>query len=115
MGFEMLTIITSQNFNILGYFDSENISMPLNFSSNASSSRLFGHAPAGTPILFYCVLMHNLKKKKTMLIVFCFYVEIIKIFSTENVTLNNHHQGISPNIWNCMDFFLVAPLFLLFR
>jgi len=72
MGFEMLTIITSQNFNILGYFDSENISMPLNFSSNASSSRLFGRAPA----------------------------EIIKIFSTENVTLNNHHQGISPSIWN---------------
>jgi gamma-glutamyl hydrolase len=49
-----------------GIFDSENYSIPLDFTSSAMKSRIFGSASA----------------------------DIIKILKTENVTMNNHHYGI---------------------
>jgi len=48
MGFELLSIITSQNFDILSPVDAENITLPLNFTSLAPSSRMFGKAPKRT-------------------------------------------------------------------
>jgi len=68
MGFEILATITSQDFNILTPFDSENISMPLYLTSAASSSRWVGNAPSN----------------------------IVNILTTQNVTLNNHQWGVSP-------------------
>jgi hypothetical protein len=44
MGFELLAIITSQNFNILSSCDSENITMPLNFTSYARKSNWLSYA-----------------------------------------------------------------------
>ena len=72
MGFELLNIITSENFNILGNFNAENVTLPLNFTTQAHKSRLFGNAPA----------------------------DIIKIFSSEPVTMNNHQEGVSPSAFN---------------
>jgi len=68
MGFEILATITSQNFSILTNFDSENISMPLYLTSDASSSRWLGSAPS----------------------------DILDILTTQPVTLNNHVWGLSP-------------------
>uniref|UniRef100_A0A7S4PN48 folate gamma-glutamyl hydrolase n=1 Tax=Paramoeba aestuarina TaxID=180227 RepID=A0A7S4PN48_9EUKA len=46
LGFELLTIITSNNFNILGSVDAENITLPLDFvTDNLAESRMFGNAP----------------------------------------------------------------------
>lgn len=73
MGFQWLMISASRNANILdptnGQMDSENYSIPLDFTSAAASSRLF--ANAGT--------------------------NVMKILSTKNVTMNNHHYGIYPS------------------
>jgi gamma-glutamyl hydrolase len=73
MGFQWLMIAQSRNQNILdppsGVLDSENYSIPLNFTSTAAASRLFSSAPA----------------------------DIFKILGSEDVTLNNHHYGIYPD------------------
>jgi len=71
-GFELLTMITSQNFNILGFVDAENITLPLNFTSNAKNSRMFSKAPA----------------------------EIINTLATQPVTMNNHQWGLYPSTYN---------------
>lgn len=72
MGFQWLMIAASRNPNILdpptGTMDSENLSIPLDFTSAAASSRLFSGADP----------------------------RIVEILRTENVTLNNHHYGIFP-------------------
>lgn len=73
MGFQWLVIAASRDTGILdpksGQMDSENYSIPLDFTSSASSSRLFSLADP----------------------------KIVKILSSENVTLNNHHYGIYPD------------------
>jgi GMP synthase-like glutamine amidotransferase len=68
MGFELLAYITSEDANILTNFDAEDIAMPLNFTSLASSSRMFTGAPSN-------VIM-ALKNKAT--------------------TMNNHMWGVAP-------------------
>jgi len=70
MGFQWLLIAQSKNTGILdpksGQMDSYNYSIPLDFTSDAQSSRLFANAPQ----------------------------KIYDILSKENVTMNNHHYGI---------------------
>jgi len=72
MGYELLTIITSENFDILTPTASMNISMALDFLPAAYTSRWFENAPE----------------------------EIMTIFGTENVTLNNHHWALAPEVYN---------------
>jgi gamma-glutamyl hydrolase len=72
MGFQWLLISQSGDGNILdpdqGVLDSYNYSIPLDFTTAASSSRLFSKAST--------FIMETLAK--------------------ENVTMNNHHYGIYP-------------------
>jgi len=68
-GFEQISVLASQDSSILSYpYDSENYSIPLNFTSAASSSKLFGAAG------------------KT----------IMNILTSEAVTMNNHQYGVAP-------------------
>lgn len=73
MGFQWLMIAASRDTGILdppsGQMDSENYSIPLDFTKAASSSRLFANADT----------------------------KVMNILSTQNVTLNNHHYGIYPD------------------
>jgi len=67
MGFELLSIITSQNFNILqNCTGTENVSMSLQFTSNVPDSYWLGSAPD----------------------------HVIKTLSTQKVCLNNHMWGV---------------------
>jgi gamma-glutamyl hydrolase len=74
LGFEWLLIAAAQgDVDILdppdgGQMDAYNISLPLEFTSLAKTSKLFSHASN----------------------------EIFEILSQENVTMNNHHYGIFP-------------------
>lgn len=45
-GFELINAIVSANPHILSPFDAENLTLPLNFTAYASSSRMFAAAPA---------------------------------------------------------------------
>jgi gamma-glutamyl hydrolase len=67
-GFELLAIITSRDFDILSRVDAENLTLPLNFTSEASTSRWLGSASQ----------------------------TVLNILSTESVTMNNHVQCVSP-------------------
>jgi len=71
MGFEALSMITSQNISILQRVELENVSVALKFTNGSEKSKLFLDAPK----------------------------EILKILSTESVTLNNHHYGIPPEVF----------------
>jgi len=66
MGFELLSILTSNDVNILDSVSAENISMYLNFTANVFDSYWLGEAPTN--------VMH--------------------ILATENVCINNHVEGI---------------------
>ncbi len=73
-GFQILSLLTSMNQSIMQYnaFDSENYSLPLDITQDGHhSSRLFSanFAPS----------------------------EIVNILMTENVTLNLHHDGVTPD------------------
>ena len=72
MGFQWLLISQSRNTNILdpksGVFDSYNLSIPLDLTAEANTSRYFKNASP----------------------------EQMSIITTENVTMNNHHYGIYP-------------------
>eukprot|EP01104_Vermistella_antarctica_P002303 TRINITY_DN1253_c1_g1_i3.p1 TRINITY_DN1253_c1_g1~~TRINITY_DN1253_c1_g1_i3.p1 ORF type:complete len:263 (+),score=56.44 TRINITY_DN1253_c1_g1_i3:546-1334(+) len=69
-GFEQILSIASGNSNLTNeyFYDAENLTLALNFTDEASSSELFGPASAS----------------------------VMKIFSTEEVTLNNHEHGVPP-------------------
>ena len=74
MGFQWLLMSATRDSSILdpkggAQFDSENISLPLSFTSAAASSKLFGSAPA----------------------------DVVSILKLQNVTMNNHHYGIYPD------------------
>ena len=79
MGFQWLLISAARSTSILdppsGVMDSYNYSIPLDFTSEATSSRLFSSAPA----------------------------EVMNILGKENVTMNNHHYGIFPTHFNEID------------
>lgn len=73
MGFQWLLIAQSRDQDVLdpkhGQMDSYNLSIPLELTSTAMDSRLLGEAP----------------------------IEVVKVLSAANVTLNNHHYGIYPD------------------
>jgi len=73
MGFQFLNILAAQNNSVLssGVFASENISLALDFTSQAPASRLYGSAPPS--------IYHTLQ--------------------TENCTVNYHHDGVEPHIF----------------
>jgi len=68
LGFEELAVVTANNADVLSSFNAENVSLPLDFTSYASQSKMFGNAPA----------------------------YIMEIFETKPVTMNNHQEGVSP-------------------
>jgi len=68
MGFQELCLLQSQNMSLLSQYNSENYTIPLNFTSLATSSRLFANASPN----------------------------VMKILATEPVTMNNHMYGVSP-------------------
>jgi gamma-glutamyl hydrolase len=69
LGFEALTVLVSGS-NLLSVYDSENYSIPLMFDPGYNSSRMFKDAPKN----------------------------ILQYLSTEDVTMNNHRYGISPEV-----------------
>eukprot|EP01092_Planopodium_desertum_P009580 TRINITY_DN4136_c0_g1_i1.p1 TRINITY_DN4136_c0_g1~~TRINITY_DN4136_c0_g1_i1.p1 ORF type:complete len:322 (-),score=47.02 TRINITY_DN4136_c0_g1_i1:31-996(-) len=69
MGFQLLNILAAQDTGVLDSgFDSEDISWALNLTSKAPSSRFFQGFPSN----------------------------IVKILTTENVTMNFHHDAVTP-------------------
>ncbi|KAJ0402385.1 hypothetical protein ATCC90586_010016 [Pythium insidiosum] len=68
LGFEWLLQLTAGDLNALETdFDAMNITMPLNFTADAPSSRLFKSAG-----------------------------DIYQLLAEKPITMNNHHQGITP-------------------
>jgi len=74
-GFQLLNILTAQNISVLevGAFDSDGFSWPLNMTSSANTSRMFGS---------------KLPSK------------LWDIFTTMNVTVNLHVSGVKPQTYN---------------
>jgi len=72
LGFELLNILTSQDENVLseGVFDSDGLSLALNMTPKAETSRMFGNELIPSTV--------------------------IKILTTQNVTENLHHSGVTP-------------------
>jgi len=68
LGFETLSVITSENPSILTRVDAENITLPLELTSAASTSRWLGSAPS----------------------------DVISIVTSEPVTMNNHVECVTP-------------------
>jgi len=71
LGFELLSIVISQNNSVLEPFDSENLSLPLKFYDTYKDSRIFGNTDP----------------------------EILDILQNQPVTMNNHHYGVSPTTY----------------
>jgi len=73
-GFQMLHVLAAKDSSVITVqgFDSEDISWPLYFTNQALSSRLLGFLPP------------NLQT----------------IFQTERVTMNFHHDGVTPETFN---------------
>eukprot|EP00698_Gefionella_okellyi_P006616 TRINITY_DN15940_c0_g1_i1.p1 TRINITY_DN15940_c0_g1~~TRINITY_DN15940_c0_g1_i1.p1 ORF type:complete len:312 (-),score=64.62 TRINITY_DN15940_c0_g1_i1:51-986(-) len=68
LGFETVNIVVSgDDFSILTAFDSENLTLPLDFTDAAKTSRLYGSAPR----------------------------HVIDILDNQAVTMNNHAWGVS--------------------
>jgi len=83
LGFEALSVLISEDPNILGTFDAGNLTLALNFSKDFKNSRLFSLASP----------------------------DIIETLSTKKVTMNNHNAGVTPDNWysnkNLVSFFHV--------
>eukprot|EP01088_Endostelium_zonatum_P003511 TRINITY_DN14721_c0_g1_i1.p1 TRINITY_DN14721_c0_g1~~TRINITY_DN14721_c0_g1_i1.p1 ORF type:complete len:340 (-),score=64.15 TRINITY_DN14721_c0_g1_i1:3-1022(-) len=77
-GFQLLHLLASEDENLLLPFNSENYTVPLNFTNLANSSRLFGTSSSW---ISGKALITN---------------EIYSILEHEPVTMNNHHYGVSP-------------------
>ncbi|KYQ88154.1 peptidase C26 family protein [Tieghemostelium lacteum] len=70
MGFQELTLLAANDFNgILTFFNSENYTVPLNFTSGYLNSEIFSNAPQ----------------------------EFLTYLSTLPITMNNHQYGVSPS------------------
>mmetsp|Transcript_6683 Transcript_6683/g.15389 ORF Transcript_6683/g.15389 Transcript_6683/m.15389 type:complete len:312 (+) Transcript_6683:3-938(+) len=87
LGFETLAVIVSDNHTILGnHFDSENLTLALDFVSKPSESRLFASAPAS----------------------------VVYTLSNDKVALNNHISGVTPESFhgdaNLEAFFKILSL-----
>lgn len=73
MGFQELLCLTSDDTSILeSSFDSYNYTIPLIFTVDPSTSKLFRGAPSN----------------------------VIQILKNEPVTMNNHHAGLSTATFN---------------
>jgi len=74
MGFQFLSILAAGgNASVLqAGFDSESLSIPLDFTPLAAASRLFSRAPA----------------------------RVMDTLGTENVTANLHHSGVTPETYS---------------
>ncbi|KAG2379029.1 hypothetical protein C9374_007667 [Naegleria lovaniensis] len=71
LGFESLNILAAENNDVVNYgFDSEDLSLSLKFVSDFKNSRLFGSAAPN---------------------------EVVEILAKQNVTMNNHMAGVTPN------------------
>jgi len=87
-GFQFLNIAASTlaNESVLTQYDSWDYSWPLDFTPASKTSRMFGNAPAN----------------------------VYNILSTENVTMNWHHWGVSPDMYKVdsklADFYDVLSL-----
>jgi len=68
-GFELLSLLVSQNQNILSRVDAENITLPLSFTPAAKGSRWIGRAP----------------------------LNVVNILASEPVTMNNHMWSVTPS------------------
>ena len=66
MGFELLNMITSEDFDILESEEADDVGLPLNFTSLAPKSRIWSDAPDW----------------------------VMKILATQPVTMNYHHWGV---------------------
>jgi len=73
MGMQLLSILSAESQDVLSRyaFDSENLPLPLKFTFDAYTSFLFGSAP----------------------------LDVINIFATEDVTMNLHHDGVTPEAY----------------
>jgi len=72
MGFELLLSVVANSDDVLSRFDAENLTLPLTFNAQrAARSALFGPAAAA---------------------------RAVQVLSRENVTLNNHVQGVTPHV-----------------
>jgi len=71
LGFELLSVVISQNNSVLEAFDSENLSLPLFFYDSYKQSRIFGNTDQ----------------------------TILNILTNQAVTMNNHHYGVSPSTY----------------
>jgi gamma-glutamyl hydrolase len=68
-GFQLINILAADNAAVLtSGFDSEHLGLPLNFTTDAPTSRLYGSLPASV----YATL------------------------ATQDVTVNLHHEGVTP-------------------
>ncbi|EFC38836.1 predicted protein [Naegleria gruberi] len=69
LGFEALNVLAADNPDVLHFgFDSENLSLNLHFVNDYKNSRIFGKAP----------------------------LSVMQILAEQNVTMNNHMAGITP-------------------
>jgi gamma-glutamyl hydrolase len=79
-GFEWLMQIAAEDDGVLvGGFDSENLSLPLNLTTMGRSARLFADAPS-VPVLGTSPR-----------------IDVLTALSTLPLTLNNHKQGVTPS------------------
>lgn len=84
-GFQFLNIAASgiENESVLSLYDSWDISWPLFFTPESKTSRLFGSAPS----------------------------DVLSTLSTQNCTMNWHHQGVDPALYktnqNLTNFFRI--------
>ena len=72
LGFETLHVIATESANVLSEFAAEDVSLQLDFTPNAISSRLFSGID----------------------------MKLIRALATENLTYNHHSYGVSPEIYN---------------
>lgn len=68
MGFELISLIVSNKSDLLKPFDAENITLPLDFTIDPYTSKLFRHAP----------------------------IEVVDALSSAPITMNNHMYGVTP-------------------
>lgn len=72
LGFELLAILVAEDNSVLvGDYDSWNLPLPLNFTEQAASGRMFAEEGA----------------------------RLLNILASQPVTMNNHHFGIEPDVW----------------
>ncbi|EGC36406.1 hypothetical protein DICPUDRAFT_31892 [Dictyostelium purpureum] len=72
MGFQELALLAAGNFDLLSSYNSENYTVPLNFTAAAKESNMLGNAPS----------------------------EIFEALATQPITMNNHQFGLSPQTFS---------------